>query len=532
MVGPQAFFLWDEPANSGNPSSPTFFPRPAAMSMPSMWGGSLGGDRTVEIPLSDDLITSFCRRSRRRFRELQESTEAQVKLDRNRGCLRVSGSEEAVAAVQRQLDSLTGPRIHVEAAVWAELMRTRTLQDSSLSAVAQLQEASGVRLHIERSRREIRLFGAADGVEVAEKILEELFARCVEVSVRCTERPEKFSEVLEAVANSCAVTIHVPQEETDGGEGLVTVLGQKASVHKAAEELRSYFADPENYQSSCYDKDASPPEVPLGVVTSKLPPLASSAADEEEKLLQQFDQQPRPGRRPKAQQAQQPQQQPNPVLQKQKMMQDQQQKQMQELQQDLQQLQQLQQHLQMQQQQCYQVGLPEAGDKDNAGGGESCRSCPTCGACRFCSSCGTQIWQYPQFQLPVATARPAMSLADWAMMNASARLPKVDDKGSGGGQMGTGTPDQEYPPAWSQAMNPMGGSTAGMYSGVPTGMMGVCIPANMMPGGSSTAGPGAPMQPCMMPTAMLPMMTPAGAESGLQHYTVPGPGNLGQLAGS
>lgn len=496
------------------------------MLIPSTQSGSLSSDCTVEIPLSDDLISSFCRRSRRRFREIQDATEAQVKLDRNRGVLRVCGSAEAVGAVQRQLESLGGPRIHVDAAVWAELMRTRTLQDRSLSAVAHLQQASGCRIHIERSRREVRLFGAADSVEIAEKILEDLVSRCVEVSVRSPGLPEgdEFSEVLEALANSCAVTFYVPTE-MDGREGLVTVLGVKASVHTAAEELRRYFADPQNYQSSRWEKGASPPEEPLGVVTSKLPPAAAAISTGEEE---------KPGRRPKAQlQAQKLQsvaQQSNSVLQQPK------DKNLQQLHQDLKQLQQLQQHLQMQKQ-CPQAALPEVGSKDHTGGCETCRSCPTCGAARFCGTCGTQLWQYPQLQLPMPAARPAMSLADWAMLNASSRLPQADDRGSGGGQMGGGTPDQAYPSAaWSQpqAMNPMGSScsSTGMYGGVPTGMMGVY----MMPGSSSAAGHAAGMQPCMMPAAMLPMMTPACAEnhgSGSQNYTMGQvPANFGQLAGS
>ena len=46
-------------------------------------------DVACEIPLNDELLTSFSGRGRRPLRDLKQQTETVLKLDKNKSCLQV-----------------------------------------------------------------------------------------------------------------------------------------------------------------------------------------------------------------------------------------------------------------------------------------------------------------------------------------------------------------------------------------------------------------------------------------------------------
>merc|ERR1719482_1732873 len=114
---------------------------------------------------------------------MQASTNASLKLDRARGVLQVKGDLESIDEVRNQLQRLTGPFVEVTAAVWAELMRTRTVLTTADSAVARIQNASGCRIHIERNAQQIRLFGPQDSIAIAQLLLEKLDRMCTQESI-------------------------------------------------------------------------------------------------------------------------------------------------------------------------------------------------------------------------------------------------------------------------------------------------------------------------------------------------------------
>ncbi|CAE7873979.1 gup1 [Symbiodinium microadriaticum] len=186
---------------------------------------------TEEIPLDEDLLGSFCRRGRRRLRELQEATQTIVRLDRARGCLSVS----CISVVKRHLASLGGPRRDVAAPVWAELMRTRTLQRDD-AALARIQAESGCRVHIERQQREVRLFGPVDSVALAESLLKELEEGCCEDVVLESLDTETDLETLQASLEPLAMDHNVTLciEKSHG----LRVFGLKAAVKAASSELK------------------------------------------------------------------------------------------------------------------------------------------------------------------------------------------------------------------------------------------------------------------------------------------------------
>lgn len=197
----------------------------------------------TEMVLDPELLSTLCRRSRRRLRDIQINCQVTMKIDRMRGTLRMSGSEAAIQAAQKQLSSLGGPRKPVTASVWAELMRTRTMQSSTHAIVARLQDQSGCRIHIERSRQEVRIFGPREGVVVADKLLDDFALACIEEVVPVSNSAALASAVLQQVARGCGVTLRIEEQQ-------IVVLGLSDAVKGAVEELKSYIAEPNAYRET------------------------------------------------------------------------------------------------------------------------------------------------------------------------------------------------------------------------------------------------------------------------------------------
>jgi len=211
---------------------------------------NMQGELTVEIALDPEVLKALYRRGRRRLRDIQTSSQAALKLDRLRGVLRATGSQESIADVQRQLESVSSSHLAVTAAVWAELMRTRAEPDMNQAAVARIQHESGCRIHIERSAQQVQLFGPADVSFLAQHLLEKLECLCIEevVDMRCPMDPN-FLQKLEGFAQDFGVTLQV----TDMS---ITILGVKGAVFEAVKELQSSAFD-SVYLDSSFD-DAKP----------------------------------------------------------------------------------------------------------------------------------------------------------------------------------------------------------------------------------------------------------------------------------
>lgn len=209
---------------------------------------------SAAIKLDQELLGTFCRRGRRRLQEIQASSQASLKLDRAKGLLWVTGSERAIAEVRHRLECLGGPRKTVSAAVWAELMRTRTLvegPDASKSAVERIQHLSGCRVHIERSKHEVRLFGPKSASAVADRLLNELEEMCTEYLVEAPNSQQLNSEILHQIAHSGSVSMRVePQQQQ------IAVLGLSCAVEPAVAELQRYMAASDQFEL-CGNYDAT-----------------------------------------------------------------------------------------------------------------------------------------------------------------------------------------------------------------------------------------------------------------------------------
>lgn len=187
----------------------------------------------VEIALEPDVLSALYRRGRRRLRDIQASSQASLKLDRVRGVLRATGSRDAIADVQRQLECVSGSHLDVSAAVWAELMRTRTDPDMTHAAVARIQHESGCRIHIERNSQQVQLFGPKENSAVSQWLLEKLESMCTEevVEVKCAL--DLDLQKLDLFAQEFGVTLQIE-------ESLITILGIEGAVLEAANALRTY----------------------------------------------------------------------------------------------------------------------------------------------------------------------------------------------------------------------------------------------------------------------------------------------------
>lgn len=184
-----------------------------------------------EIALEPELLNSLYRRGGRRLRDIQKSCRVSVWFDKFRGVLQLSGSQACVAAAKNLIAGLGGPRLPVSAAVWSELSRTRKLLSGPEAAVANIQLESGCRIHVERTRYEVHLFGDAGSVAIAEKLLSELDQKCIEEVMKLSELELAVPD-LQAIANQCGVTLRFEEEED-----MVQILGIRDSVKKTLDTI-------------------------------------------------------------------------------------------------------------------------------------------------------------------------------------------------------------------------------------------------------------------------------------------------------
>lgn len=209
------------------------------------------GVMSEEIYIDQELVTILSHRCRRRLRELQSSCKVAARLDRNRQVVYLTGTADALKAARQAIESLSGPKRSVPLAVWAELMRTRTmsladlthsgvLSQEALVSVAWVQENSGCRLHIERGACEVRIFGSKPGTEMASKLVDDMIPLCAEENVAVQDLAILTSPVLQSIAHACAATFRVQSSS-------IVVLGLTKYVGNAVEQLHKFLAMPQSY---------------------------------------------------------------------------------------------------------------------------------------------------------------------------------------------------------------------------------------------------------------------------------------------
>jgi len=215
----------------------------------------------VEVVIDDRNFKRFSRRSRRRLRDLQRTSKVSIELNRLRGILRISGSQQSVDEVQSQLVDLGGLYRQVPVAMWAELLRTRMegFNPEAPMTVAWIQHHSGCRIHIERSSSEVRLFGSSEHVQRAVYLVDEVAKHAAEEIV--TYKAGRLSEdIVEELAQVCGVTMQCQQDH-------IAVLGRRFAVLDATNRLRALLdASPRSFQEEA--PRAADLPLPLRIVGS------------------------------------------------------------------------------------------------------------------------------------------------------------------------------------------------------------------------------------------------------------------------
>jgi len=220
-----------------------------------------------EIILEPELLNSLLRRGRRRLRDIQNSCRVNVWLDKFRGILQLSGSEASVAVAKNLIAGLGGPRAPVSAAVWAELSRTRKMSSGPEAAVANIHRESGCRIHVDRARQEVHLFGNPESAAIADRLLKELDQNCVEEVMKLSAESVN-STALQAIASTFGVTLW-------NEDNVVHILGLRESVKKTLVTLNQHVED----SDLCLELPASPTESADIKAGSKNAGIAHSPSD-------------------------------------------------------------------------------------------------------------------------------------------------------------------------------------------------------------------------------------------------------------
>lgn len=188
---------------------------------------------TVKIALEDPLLSGFHRRGRRKLREMEEDVpDCHLKFEKAGRCLTVSGNLETIEKVRYKVECMTGPRKKLSVPAWAELMRTRMIEGPT-SIVAEIQRATGCRLHIERGSTEVRLFGPHKAVQRADLALERLEGYCSETVVKI-HHPDADPDWLVDISKEFCASFRLLENRN------VWMMGFKTAVDLAIPSINLY----------------------------------------------------------------------------------------------------------------------------------------------------------------------------------------------------------------------------------------------------------------------------------------------------
>jgi hypothetical protein len=127
-----------------------------------------------------------------------------------------------MGSLQTQVAGLLGKPTHVSLALWAELMRTRKASDG---IVSKIQHLTGSRIHIEREKHELCIYGSNEQFSMAISLLDHLENDCIEEHLKLDTSQIGLQQTtdLTGLAESNGVTLQL-------GDNEITVLGRKEAV--------------------------------------------------------------------------------------------------------------------------------------------------------------------------------------------------------------------------------------------------------------------------------------------------------------
>lgn len=126
------------------------------------------------LPVSSELLSLLTsRRGSQRLQKLRRLTGIRIDLDVKSHVIYMCGSMQQAFHVKNQLLALEGTAMQVTEPLWNKLMEFRTCDDSMYS-LASLQRMCNCRLHVDRLRMEVRVFGFEEDLPRAKMVLDEM----------------------------------------------------------------------------------------------------------------------------------------------------------------------------------------------------------------------------------------------------------------------------------------------------------------------------------------------------------------------
>lgn len=184
------------------------------------------------MSLDADLLRTFAGRRRRRIRDIASNHGADVRIDRIRGEVVISGPVEKVGLVRDAIRCLRSSLKEISQVLWAEFMRTRLMP--TLSLAANLENLTGARVHIERAQKQVRIFGEEAHIAAAEEAIDRLECQCMWWAVPVRVVDVGGQEIVAIVAEQFGVTILAETRH-------LIVMGMRHAVPRCVLHLYKIF---------------------------------------------------------------------------------------------------------------------------------------------------------------------------------------------------------------------------------------------------------------------------------------------------
>jgi len=184
---------------------------------------------TVHMSLDPGTLGTLSRRGHARLRQLQSQTpEVRLSLDNVRSALLLTGPANRMDHLRQQVAGLLGRPKKVPVALWAELMHTRKSDDG---LVARLQRFSGSRIHIDRDKYELCIYGSDEQFSIASRLLDVVEKECIRerLLLDTSQIGQQQLNDLSELAEASSIAIQVKENE-------IIVLGTRDAVKQAYEK--------------------------------------------------------------------------------------------------------------------------------------------------------------------------------------------------------------------------------------------------------------------------------------------------------
>mmetsp|Transcript_49430 Transcript_49430/g.100389 ORF Transcript_49430/g.100389 Transcript_49430/m.100389 type:complete len:273 (+) Transcript_49430:39-857(+) len=193
----------------------------------------VNGNITVHQPLSEqDLNAARNGKLLKKLRDIKALCPGTcLKFNQSLKVIEISGASDDVHMAQEKVQECTGPTKSISLAVWCELLRTR----KGFGALGLIQVLTSCRVHVDRHRQRVKLFGTPHAIAWASTLLQNLEEMCTEKQVAAIHGCDM--EPLTRIARQTCVTLRVHDSQ-------LCIIGFKTAVQDATAEIERCTPSP------------------------------------------------------------------------------------------------------------------------------------------------------------------------------------------------------------------------------------------------------------------------------------------------